>query len=188
MLKPGTYVGKYRILEKIGAGGMADVYHVEDTLMGRHVAMKVLPEAFARDPERVARFEREVRNLAALDHPHIVTIHDVGHDGGCHYYTMALLREGDLKQRIQEGLTPLQALSILSQMTDALSFAHRKGLVHRDIKPENILFNAHGNPVLTDLGIAKAISEGTRMTRNRDEHRYAALHESGASARQAGGR
>lgn len=166
MLEPGTQIGKYLILERIGTGGMADVYEAEDTFLERIVAMKVLPSEFAREQERVMRFDREVRNLAALDHPNIVTVYDVGHDGGCHYYTMTLLRGGDLKQRIQhQGLTPDQALDIFEQVTDALGYAHSKGLIHRDIKPQNIMFDRQGRPILTDLGIAKAIGSSTHMTR-----------------------
>jgi serine/threonine protein kinase len=165
MLKPGERISKYRIVDKIGVGGMADVYQAEDTAMSRQVAMKVLPPEFARDPERVARFEKEVRNLAALDHSNIVTIYDVGHEDGCHYYTMALLSGGDLKRKIQIGLSPAQGLEILKQMADALGYAHQKGLIHRDIKPENIMFNEQGRPLLTDLGIAKAIGSDTSLTK-----------------------
>jgi serine/threonine protein kinase len=165
MLEQGMVIGKYRIVDKIGTGGMADVYRAEDTAMGRQVAMKVLPAEFARDPERVARFKKEVRNLAALEHPNIVTIYDVGHDNGSHFYTMALLPGGDLKARIGQGMAPLRALDILEELTVALQFAHSKGLIHRDIKPENIMFDIEGRPLLTDLGIAKAIGSSTRMTK-----------------------
>jgi serine/threonine-protein kinase PpkA len=165
MLESGTTIGKYRIVEKIGAGGMADVYRAEDTVMGREVAMKVLPAEFARDAERVSRFEKEVRNLAALDHSNIVTIYDVGRDNGCHYYSMAMLAGGDLKERIKKGLSSEKSLEIVKQLADALGYAHRKGLIHRDIKPENIMFDSQQRPVLTDLGIAKAIGSGTRMTK-----------------------
>ncbi len=165
MIESGHQIGKYRIVKKLGAGGMADVYLAEDTLMGRHVAMKVLPPEFARDPERAPRFEKEVLHLASLSHPHIVTIYDVGHDGGYHYYTMAQLSGGDLKQRIRDGLSPKQALDILRRMADALGYAHGKGLIHRDIKPQNILFDEASRPYLTDLGIAKAVGAGSQMTK-----------------------
>lgn len=165
MLEPGAQIGKYQIVERIGAGGMADVYEAEDILLGRVVALKVLPREFAREPERVMRFEREVRNLAALEHPNIVTVYDVGHDNGYHYYTMTLLHGGDLKQQIYEGLSPEDSLDIIEQIADALGYGHSKGLIHRDIKPQNILFNRQGRPILTDLGIAKAIGSSTHMTR-----------------------
>jgi formylglycine-generating enzyme required for sulfatase activity/serine/threonine protein kinase len=165
MLQPGAQLGRYRIIQKLGAGGMADVFLAEDTTLGRQVALKVLPPELARDPERIARFEKEVRASAALHHPNIVTLFDVGHEGSSPYYTMALLPGGDLKQHIRQGLEPKQALTILRSLADALGYAHQQGFVHRDIKPENILFDAQGRPVLTDLGIAKALGSGTRMTK-----------------------
>lgn len=165
MLESAAKLGKYTIIERIGAGGMADVYLAKDTVLKRNVAMKILPPEFSRDPERVLRFEKEVRNLAALSHPNIVTVYDVGCDDGYHYYTMELLSGGDLKQRIQQGLTPVESLDIFKQIADALRFAHSKGLIHRDIKPKNILFDDEQRPLLTDLGIAKAIGSNTHMTK-----------------------
>lgn len=164
MLEEGTLLGKYRILEKLGAGGMADVYAAEDTNLQRKVALKILPPEFARDAERAKRFEKEIRASALLNHPHIVTVYDVGHDAGYHYYTMTLLTGGDLAQRIRDGLTPEQALDILIPISQALAHAHKEGFIHRDIKPENILFREDGSAVLTDFGIAKAVGTGTRMT------------------------
>ncbi|MEZ4599562.1 MAG: serine/threonine-protein kinase [Syntrophotaleaceae bacterium] len=165
MLQPGPQLGRYRILQKLGAGGMADVFLAEDTTLGRQVALKVLPPELARDPERIARFEKEVRASAALHHPNIVTLFEVGHTGSSPYYAMALLSGGDLKQKIRAGLHPEQALEILRQLADALDYAHVKGFVHRDIKPENILFDERDRPILTDLGIAKALGSGTQMTK-----------------------
>lgn len=165
MLESATRIGKYRIIEKIGTGGMADVYQAEDILLRRTVAMKVLPPEFARDPERIQRFEKEIRNLAALDHPNIVTIYDVGRDSGYHFYTMSLLPGGDLKERIHQGLAPSQSLDIFEQVADALRAAHAQGVIHRDIKPQNILFDSRERPLLTDMGIAKAIGSNTRMTK-----------------------
>jgi tRNA A-37 threonylcarbamoyl transferase component Bud32 len=164
MLQEGTQIGKYRIVRKIGAGGMADVYQAQDSVMGRQVALKVLPPELSRDPERAARFEKEVRSLASLEHPGIVTIYDVGQDNGCHYYTMALLTGQDLKQKIEEGIAPEQAIAIIRKIAHVLEFAHSKGFVHRDIKPENIMFDQKGTPLLTDFGIARAVETGTRMT------------------------
>lgn len=165
MLQPGSTLGKYRIINKLGAGGMADVFLAEDTTLGRQVALKVLPPELARDPERIARFEKEVRASAALHHPNIVTLFEVGHEGGSPFYTMALLPGGDLKARILAGLTPEESLEIVKSLADALGYAHQQGFVHRDIKPENILFDGQGRPVLTDLGIARALGSGTRMTK-----------------------
>ncbi|PNU18636.1 serine/threonine protein kinase, partial [Geothermobacter hydrogeniphilus] len=164
MIGPGRQLGKYHILEKLGAGGMADVWLAEDTTLKRQVALKILPPEFARDPERATRFEKEVLSSASLQHPGIVTIHDVGHEQGVHYYTMTLLPGGDLKQKIRAGLSPQQALKLLHQMADALDHAHGKGFVHRDLKPENIMFDGREQPVITDFGIAKAVGSGTKMT------------------------
>jgi formylglycine-generating enzyme required for sulfatase activity len=164
MFEAGQQLGKYEIIRKLGAGGMADVFLALDTTLQRQVALKILPPEFARDAERAARFEKEVLHCASLQHPGIVTIHDVGHEQGIHFYSMALLSGGDLKQRIQAGLKPKQTLQLLAQIVEALGYAHQQGFVHRDLKPDNIMFDEHDKPVITDFGIAKAISSGTRMT------------------------
>ncbi len=164
MIEPGMVLDKYSIEEKIGSGGMADVYLAQDTVMQRRVVLKVLPPEFVRDQERVARFTKEVRNSAGLQHPHIVTVYDVGQAEGYYYYTMSYLPNGDLKEKIANGMEIPDALSVLKQMAQALSYAHGKGFVHRDIKTENILFDDEDRAVLTDFGIAKAMGSGTRMT------------------------
>lgn len=164
-IESGTQLGKYRIVSKLGAGGMADVFEAEDTMLGRRVALKVLPPEFARDATRAQRFQLEVRHAAALEHPGIVTVYDVGSDAGLHYYAMTLLPGGDLKCRIRDKQLSLeQTLGVIRQVAQALGHAHAKGFVHRDVKPENILFDAHGHPVLTDLGIARLMNAGARMT------------------------
>ncbi|MFH1915517.1 MAG: serine/threonine-protein kinase, partial [Pseudomonadota bacterium] len=165
ILKNGTELGKYRIIRQIGQGGMALVFEAEDVELGRRVALKLLPPTLALDPERVARFMKEVRNSAALSHPHIVPVYDVGEGDGFHFYTMALLPGGDLKERIRTGLTPQASLAVLKSLADALGTAHAKGIVHRDVKPENVMFDERDRPVLTDLGIARAMGSGTRMTK-----------------------
>ncbi len=165
MLKAGIYLGKYRIIRLVGSGGMADVYEAEDTTLGRRVALKVLPPEFARDEERVARFQKEVRAAAQLSHPNIVVVYEVGEDKGYYFYSMQLVTGGDLKERIRQGLDPQEALNILKQIASALTDAHAHGFVHRDIKPENILFDEKGNALLTDLGIARVMSSGTRLTK-----------------------
>ena len=164
-LEPDSQFGKYRILRLLGQGGMADVYEAEDTSIGRRVALKILPEAFARDQERAQRFDTEIRASAALDHPHIVSVFEVGEIDGTHYYSMSVLPGGELKSRIPDGpMPPPDALRITEQIADALDYAHRKGFVHRDVKPENILFSEDGRAVLTDFGIAKATQGGSKMT------------------------
>jgi len=165
VLEPGDKIGKYRIINNLGAGGMADVYLVEDSTNRRQLALKALPQELARDPERAARFQKEVEHLTSLEHPHIVSIHDVGIDNGCHYYAMTYLSGGNLKQCIRQGMSAEQALTVIGQIADALHFAHAKGLIHRDIKPENIIFNSENRAVLTDLGIVRALGSRTRMTK-----------------------
>ena len=166
-LEAGARLGHYRIIALLGRGGMADVYRAEDERLGREVALKAVPPEFARDPERVERFEREVRAAARLTHPNIVTVYEFGQGAGQHFYTMALMPGGDLKARIRahpDGMPPAEARAVAAAMARALDYAHRQGFVHRDVKPENILFGEDGAPQLTDFGIARAISSGTRMT------------------------
>ena len=166
-LQIGTRLGHYRILALLGRGGMADVYRAEDERLGREVALKAVPPEFARDPERIERFQREVRAAAGLDHPGIVTVYEFGQGEGQHFYTMSLMRGGDLKARIRahtEGMSPDEARRVVAAVAQALDYAHRRGFVHRDVKPENILFDEEGRPQLTDFGIARAMESGTRMT------------------------
>ena len=166
-LEIGTRLGHYRIIGLLGRGGMADVYRAEDERLGREVALKAVPPEFARDPDRVERFEREVRAAAKLTHPNIVTVHEFGQGAGQHFYTMALMPGGDLKARIRahpDGMPPAEARAVAATVARALDYAHRQGFVHRDVKPENILFGEDGAPQLTDFGIARAMSSGTRMT------------------------
>ena len=166
-LEAGARLGHYRIISLLGRGGMADVYRAEDERLGREVALKAVPPEFTRDPERVERFEREVRAAARLTHPNIVTVYEFGQGAGQHFYTMALMPGGDLKARIgahPDWMPPSEARAVAAAMARALDYAHRQGFVHRDVKPENILFGEDASPQLTDFGIARAMSSGTRMT------------------------
>ncbi len=167
MIKANTQLGKYRVKQPIGKGGMADVYLAKDTALGRDVAIKVLPPEMAQNKEWLARFNQEVLATANLFHPNIVTVYDVGHEQDIHFYAMEYLPSGDLKQRIEQGLTVHLALRYLRQIAEALEYAHRKGFIHRDIKPENILFDEDGHAKLTDLGIAKAIKDSQLVTNSR---------------------
>ena len=166
-LEIGTRLGHYRILGVLGRGGMADVYRAEDERLGREVALKAVPAEFVRDPERIARFEREVRAAAGLTHANIVTVYEFGRGEGQHFYTMALMPGGDLKARIRshpDGMPADEARAVAVAMARALDYAHQRGFVHRDVKPENIVFGEDGVPRLTDFGIARAMAEGTGWT------------------------
>ena len=133
-LTPGTRLGPYEVLSALGAGGM--VYRARDTMLGRQVAIKVLPEAFAQDAERLARFEREAKTLASLNHPHIAQIYGLEKSSGVQALVMELVEGEDLSQRIARGPMPLdEALSIAKQIAEALEAAHEQGIIHRDLKP-----------------------------------------------------
>jgi len=159
-LSPGTKLGPYEILAPIGAGGMGEVYRARDTRLGREVAVKVLPQAFARNADRMARFEREARLLAALNHPNIATIHGLEESSGVVALVMELVEGPTLADRIAGGPIPLdEALPIVSQVAAALESAHEKGIIHRDLKPANIKVKPDGGVKVLDFGLAKALEE-----------------------------
>jgi serine/threonine protein kinase len=155
--------GRYRVLRKIGAGGMADVWLAEDTHLQRQVALKVLHRHFAQDREFVARFQREAESAAGLQHPNVVAVYDRGDFEGVNYIAMQYVEGPTLKQLIDRGLTPEQAVPLVRQVLEAARFAHRNGIVHRDLKPQNVIVNADGAAMVTDFGIARAgLSEITQ--------------------------
>jgi len=163
-LTPGTRLGVYEIIAQIGEGGMGAVYRGTDTTLGRQVAVKILPDAFASDPERLARFEREAKTLAALNHTNIAAIYgfEAFRSGGSsdpptRALVMELVEGDDLSQRISRGAIPIdEALPIAKQIADALEAAHEQGIVHRDLKPANIKVRADGTVKVLDFGLAKA--------------------------------
>jgi Tol biopolymer transport system component len=162
-LAPGTRLGVYEIDTPIGAGGMGQVYRATDTALGRQVAIKILPERFVNDPERVARFEREARTLAALNHPHIATIHALETSGETHALVMELVDGEDLSVRIAHGAIPVEeAVAIARQIVAALDAAHEHGVVHRDLKPGNIKLRADGTVKVLDFGLAKAVTQDSQ--------------------------
>ena len=157
----GKQFGPHQILSLLGAGGMGEVYEARDTRLGRNVAIKVLPAAFIDDPERLSRFQREARMLAALNHPNIATIHGFEQSDGVHYLVMELVTGQTLAERLQAGpLRMEEALKIASQIVDALEAAHEKGLVHRDLKPANVKVMPEGRVKVLDFGLAKAFADG----------------------------
>ena len=161
-LSPGTRLGSYEVLGPLGAGGMGEVYRARDTRLDREVALKVLPESFALDAERLARFEREAKTLASLNHPHIAQVHGFEEAGGIRVLAMELVEGDDLSQRIARGpLAVDEALPIARQIAEALEAAHLAGIVHRDLKPANIKVRPDGTVKVLDFGLAKAIEQGS---------------------------
>src|SRR2546427_8230588 len=139
LLAPGTKLGPYEVIDPLGAGGMGEVYRARDTKLGREVALKVLPEAFARDADRMARFQREAQVLASLNHPNIAAIYGLEDSGGVRALVMELVEGPTLAERIRTGPIALdEALPIAKHIADALEAAHERGIVHRDLKPANI--------------------------------------------------
>jgi serine/threonine protein kinase len=168
-LTSGTRLGSYEILAPLGAGGMGEVYRASDTKLKREVALKVLPEEFARDPQRMARFEREAQILAALSHPNIAVIYGLQESGGERALVMELVEGSTLGERIAQRALPLEeALPISKQIAEALEYAHEHGIIHRDLKPANIKIAPDGQVKLLDFGLAKALegeaSEGNIAT------------------------
>jgi serine/threonine protein kinase/Tol biopolymer transport system component len=157
-LTPGTRIGPYEITGAIGAGGMGEVYRAHDSRLHRDVAIKVLPELVARDPERLARFEREAQVLASLNHPYIAHIHGVEESQGALALVMELVEGETLAERIARGPVPLdEAVPVARQIAEALEAAHDRGIVHRDLKPANIKVRPDGTVKVLDFGLAKAL-------------------------------
>src|SRR5262249_12787013 len=161
----GTKLAHYEITNHIGSGGMGDVYQATDRKLGRGVAIKFLPEGFSHDIERVARFQREARVLASLNHPNIAAIYGVEEIDGRHFLAMELVPGETLADRIQRGpIPPQEVLRIAKQIAEALEEAHERGVVHRDLKPANIKVTPDGKVKVLDFGLAKAIENAPSST------------------------
>jgi serine/threonine-protein kinase len=167
MIDPETIIdGRYRVIARIGSGGMADVYLAQDQLLGREVAVKLLHHHFAEDQEFVERFKREASSAAALSHPNIVGIFDRGEWNGTYYIAMEYVAGRSLKTIVREGgpLEPAAAIDIVIQILRAARFAHRRGVIHRDLKPHNVIVDDEGRARVTDFGIARAGASDMTLT------------------------
>src|ERR1700737_3149548 len=157
-LSAGSRLGPYEILAPIGAGGMGEVWKARDEKLDRDVAVKVLPQSVAADPDTLARFEREAKAVAALSHPNILAIHDFGNQDGVAYAVMELLEGATLRGKLDAGpITQKQAVDYALQVAKGLSAAHEKGIVHRDLKPENLFITRDGHLKILDFGLAKKV-------------------------------
>src|ERR1700740_1197012 len=167
MVEPDTIIdGRYRVISRVGSGGMADVYLAEDELLGRQVAVKLLHHHFAEDQEFVERFRREASSAAALSHQNIVAIFDRGEWHGTYYIAMEYVHGRSLKTIVREqgALEPALAIDIVTQILQAARFAHRHGVIHRDLKPHNVLLDEDGRVRVTDFGIARAGASDMTLT------------------------
>jgi len=159
-LSPGTRLGPYEIVAPLGAGGMGEVYRARDARLGRDVALKVLPEVFAKDAERMARFEREAQVLASLNHPNIAALYGLEESGGVRALVMELVEGPTVAERISDGPIPAEeALPFAKQIAESLEYAHERGIIHRDLKPSNVKVTRDGVVKMLDFGLAKALED-----------------------------
>src|SRR5271156_216258 len=169
ILTPGTKLGPYEIIAPLGAGGMGEVYRARDTRLGREVALKVLPESFSRDADRLRRFEQEARAVAALNHPNILANHHIGEEAGSPFIVSELLEGHSLRSELENGaLPPRKASDYAAQIAQGLAAAHDKSIIHRDLKPENIFLTKEGRVKILDFGLAK-LAPNVRGTKNESD-------------------
>ena len=159
-LQPGTQLGHYEITSLLGSGGMGEVYRAKDHKLGRDVAIKVLREELASDPERLRRFEQEARSASALNHPNIITIHDIGKHEATPYIAMEFVEGKTLREMLADGPLPTKKLlQLATQIAEGLAKAHSAGIIHRDLKPENLMVTSDGYVKILDFGLAKLLPE-----------------------------
>ena len=163
-LEEGSTLGAYKIVGRIGRGGMATVYRAYHPALDRYVAIKALPDFFAEDPQYRERFQIEARSVARLKHPNILEIYDYGYEDGVAYLVLELVEAGTLGDRLGRPMELRDAIGVLDQIAGALDYAHRQGILHRDIKPSNILLHVDGTPVLADFGLARMAGSMQRLT------------------------
>jgi serine/threonine protein kinase len=161
----GQTLGQYRLVERIGRGGMATVYKAYQPSLDRYVAVKVLPTYLAHDPNFAARFRREARAIARLNHPHILPVHDFGQEGELSYIVMRYVEGGTLKKILGQPLALDRTIDILAQIGDALDYAHQQGVIHRDVKPANVLMDQGKWAFLSDFGLAKMVAASVQLTK-----------------------
>src|SRR5215203_1921142 len=155
-LTPATRLGTYEIVGPLGVGGMGEVYRARDLRLGRDIALKVLPDDVASSPDRLARFEREARAVASLNHPNIITLHSIEDHDGIRFLTMEVVEGESLEQHVLPGGLPVpRLLELGTALADALAAAHEKGVVHRDLKPANVMLTAEKRLKVLDFGLAK---------------------------------
>jgi eukaryotic-like serine/threonine-protein kinase len=160
-IEPGAALLHYRLVEGLGAGGMGVVWKAVDTTLDREVAIKILPETFANDPERLARFEREAKLLASLNHPNVAAVYGLHQDAGVRFLAMELVRGRTLTDEIAAGLAPSRVVELAAAIADGLAAAHRQHVIHRDLKPDNIMVDLDGRPKILDFGLAKLGEDAT---------------------------
>src|SRR5580693_10006126 len=158
-LLPGSLLGPYEIGTLLGAGGMGEVYRARDPRLDRIVAIKILPAELSADADHLHRFEREARSASALNHPNIVTIYELAHDGSTHYIAMELIEGQTLRQLLAVGPMPIRkTIELAAQIAEGLAKAHEAGIAHRDLKPENLMVSRDGFVKILDFGLAKVAS------------------------------
>ncbi len=154
-IETGATLLHYRLVERLGAGAMGVVWRAFDTTLDRDVAIKILPEAFANDPDRLARFEREAKLLASLNHPNIAAVYGLHEYAGVRFLAMELVRGRTLTEEIAAGIAPSRVVELAAAIADGLAAAHRQHVIHRDLKPDNIMIDSDGRPKILDFGLAK---------------------------------
>jgi serine/threonine protein kinase/Tol biopolymer transport system component len=175
-LSPGAKLGRYEIVSPLGAGGMGEVYLAQDTTLDRKVALKVLPENVASDRSRMQRFVQEAKAASALNHPNIITIHEIGTEPGAHFMVTEFIEGENLRHHLRKPMTLLEAIDIAVQVASALATAHAAGIIHRDIKPENMMLRQDGIVKVLDFGLAKLTERWRKDDVDRDAATQAFVH------------